>query len=321
MPPPIPLLFGPMLLGAFFNTILYGVMIVQLLVYFQTYKKDSWWLRSFIFYLLIAETLNTGFSIGLLYEPLILKYGQPAATTFFPLMLPAEPIMTVVISTPIQMFIAWRIRVISERSWVPGLVVVLSLVSCGGGTWLAYTVTAIRRFSRKPDLHRPALTWLLASAIADVIITVALVYNLTRRKTGIVQTDDTINKIIRMTVQTGLITAIFAVLDVICFLVLPNTTLNFFWDLALCKLYTNALMSTLNAREGLGRMMSGEHGQTNVLFADNSFLDENKGQGLHLSFRRSRSLDADHSRTINAGRSTQEDIEMGAISVKGAHDI
>lgn len=229
--------------------------------------------------------------------------------------------MTVVISTPIQMFIAWRIRVISTRWWIPGLVVLLSLVSFGGGTWLAYTVTAVQRFARKPELHWPALTWLLASAIADVIITMALVYNLARRKTGFVQTDDTINKIIRMSIQTGFVTAIFAVLDVVCFLVLPNTTLNFVWDLALSKLYANALMSTLNAREDLGRMMSGARGQTNILFADNSFLDGSKVPGLHLSFRRSRSLDASHSRTIDAGQRTQEDTEIGTISAKEVRDI
>ncbi|KXN86822.1 hypothetical protein AN958_09558 [Leucoagaricus sp. SymC.cos] len=264
-----------------------------------------------VVYLLAAETVNAGFSIGLLYEPLILKYGQPAATTFFPI----QPVMTVVISTPIQCFIAWRIKIISGRWWISAVIVVLSFISSAGGFWLAQTVVHVQRFARKPDLHWPALTWLLASAIADVIITISLVYSLAKRRTGFVQTDDTINKIIRTTVQTGLITAIFAVLDVICFLTLPVRNLifafallanlrqhceilfsppspmvimiedstsclisdrNFVWDLALSKLYTNALMSTLNARQSLGRMISGGNGAgqqapTNVLFTDSSY--------------------------------------------------
>ncbi|KAJ3576374.1 hypothetical protein NP233_g461 [Leucocoprinus birnbaumii] len=296
MPPPIPLLFGPMLIGAFFNTTLYGVLILQALLYYQNYKRrDSKWLKLFVLYLVVAETLNSGFSIGLLYEPLILKFGQPAATTFFPLLLPAARLrpalpyssLGIAISTPIQLFIAWRISVINRRWWISAVIGVLALISSSGGIWLAWTVVHVQRFARKPDLHWPALMWLLASAIADVLITVSLVYSLARRKTGFVQTDDTINKIIRMTVQTGLITAIFAVLDVICFLVLPNTTLNFVWDLALSKLYTNALMSTLNARQSLGQMLSpGQSatnystGLTNVLFSDESFMRSHGSHGL-----------------------------------------
>lgn len=45
---------------------------------------------------------------------------------------------------------------------------------------MTVTVTHVRRFARKPELHWPALTWLLASAIADVTITVSLAYNLVR---------------------------------------------------------------------------------------------------------------------------------------------
>lgn len=344
MPPPIPLLFGPMLIGAFFNTTLYGVFVLQTLIYFQAYKKDSRALKLFVTYLIVVETLNAGFSIGLLYEPLILKFGQPAATTFFPLLLPAEPIMTVAISTPIQIFIAWRISVISGKWWVPAIIGILAVISSGGGIWLAQTVVEVQRFARKPDLHWPALMWLLASAIADVIITVSLVYSLAKRKTGFVQTDDTINKIIRMTVQTGLITAIFAVLDVICFLVLPNTTLNFVWDLALSKLYTNALMSTLNARQSLGRLLSGGGGDvahtnvpTNVLFADASFTKSNGGSsegskvaGLHqLSFNATRSKSFDFNRaprsfhTPSSNRRGQypEDIEIGVMSVKEVREM
>jgi len=285
-------------------------MLVQYLTYFQTYK-DSKWLKAFIAYLVLAETLNTGLSIGLLYEPLILKYGQPAATTFFPLVLPAEPIMTVAISTPIQIFIAWRIKIISGRWWIPIIIGILSIISLGGGAWLAYTVIAVQRFVRKPDLHWPALTWLLASAIADVFITATLVFSLTKRKTGFVKTDDIINKIIRMTVQTGLITAIFAVLDVICFLAVPNSTLNFVWDLTLSKLYTNALMSTLNARQALGKMMA----PTNVLFSNDSLL--RSGNTPDFSFARPKSSDIGPSGTFTPSR---RDIEIGIMSVKEVHE-
>ncbi|KAF7430247.1 hypothetical protein PC9H_005949 [Pleurotus ostreatus] len=219
--PSAKLLFGPMLIGVFFNTILYGVLVVQMLLYFQTYK-DSAWIRHFILYLLVLETCNTVFDIAMMYEPLILNFGTPDAITYFP---------------------------------------------TTGGIWTCITVATIRVFSRKPELHWPALTWLLASAIADALITSTLVYSLYKRKTGFKDTDNVIERVIRFTIQTGMITALFAILDVVFFLVSPHTTLNFIWDLALGKLYSNVLMSTLNSRTGWDRIAN-PHANHNVLFGD-----------------------------------------------------
>lgn len=108
-----------------------------------------------------------------------------------------DPLMTVIISTPIQIFIAWRIKIISRASWLALIICFLAIVSLGkfhgakymklrlitilgGGIWLTVTVIHIRRYARKPELHWPALTWLLASAIADVTITISLAFNLVR---------------------------------------------------------------------------------------------------------------------------------------------
>lgn len=252
--PSVELLFGPMLVGTYMNAILYGVMILQVFIYYQTYK-DGIGLRLFVLYLFVAETLNTGLAITMIYEPLVRKYGTLDAVTFFPSMLPTDPITTVLISTPIQIFIAWRIRVISRTTWSALIICILAMISMGGGIWLTRTIINLDRFAKKPMLHWPALTWLIASAVADITITASLCYYLARQKSGFSATDDTINKIIRLTVQTGLITTLFAILDVVCFLVLPHTTINFVWDFALSKLYTNALISTLNARAGWGSLI------------------------------------------------------------------
>ncbi|KAL4248567.1 hypothetical protein AB1N83_014126 [Pleurotus pulmonarius] len=51
-----------------------------------------------------------------------------------------------------------------------------------------------------------------------------------------------------VTLQTGLLTSIFASLDAILFLAIPDTAYNFALDFPLSKLYTNSLLSSLNAR-------------------------------------------------------------------------
>ncbi|KAL0056952.1 hypothetical protein AAF712_016431, partial [Marasmius tenuissimus] len=53
------------------------------------------------------------------------------------------------------------------------------------------------------------------------------------------------------TIQTGALTSICAIIDLILFLVNP-TALHLIFNFTLAKLYTNALMSSLNSRRGWG---------------------------------------------------------------------
>ncbi|KAJ7078730.1 hypothetical protein B0H15DRAFT_1000913 [Mycena belliarum] len=235
-PPALPnvqLSYGPMLIGVFLNMILYGVLLSQVLTYFQVYKMDATWLRVF------------------------LRLGQKPL--LFPTVFMTEPLCVVLVSMPIQIFFAWRIHQLNKSPWIPLAITVLALASFAGGIWTATMVQILRQFAKKPLLHNSALLWFLASCVADVLITVSLVLTLTRKKTGFAATDSVLDKIIRTTIQTGMITAIFSILDVACFMALPHYAVNFVWDLALSKLYSNCLMSTLNARQ---RLNNASHSST-----------------------------------------------------------
>ncbi|KAJ7741757.1 hypothetical protein DFH07DRAFT_51197 [Mycena maculata] len=275
--PNVQLLYGPMIIGVFFNMILYGVLVGQMLAYYQVYKKDALWMRLFVAFLFFVETCNTALDMSMMYQPLILEYGHKPV--FFPsvfmarmwLLLPppwclithprylSEPLCVVLISMPIQLFFAWRIHQLTNSLWIPLVISIFALGSFAGGIWTATMVQILREFAKKPLLHNSALLWFLASCVADVLITISLVMTLTKKKTGFVATDSVLDKIIRTTIQTGMVTAIFSILDVVCFMALPHYAVNFVWDLALSKLYSNCLMSTLNARQKLN---SASHAST-----------------------------------------------------------
>lgn len=264
MPPLFELVFGPMLIGAFLNAILYGIMVMQMFIYYQTYTKDPSWLRYFVLYLFIIETVNTACDVGVVFQPLILEFGKPPI--FFPHMLAAAPIATVMISSPVQIFTAWRIMIISRSKWMGLVISALSLASFAGGLWTTVDVAVFRVFARKPELNRPGVVWFVASAVADVLITGSLIYSLNRRKTGLTYTDSYVNRIIRLTVQTGLVTSFFALTDLVSFLISPETAISFIWDFSLSKLYTNALLSTFNARAGWNHLTENGQNPDNVLF-------------------------------------------------------
>ncbi|KDR84327.1 hypothetical protein GALMADRAFT_111602 [Galerina marginata CBS 339.88] len=307
--PNIKLLFGPMLIGVFVNMILYGILIMQTYHYYQTFKRDAPWIKYLVLYLFILESLNTGCDMAMMWEPLIEKFGQPPK--YFPTLFAAEPIVMVAVSTPIQIFFAWRIKLLTKSNILALIIVALSIVSLAGGTYTTVLIVKIKLFARKPELHWPALVWFLSATVADVMITTVLVMTLSKRKTGFVATDDAVSKIIRMTVQTGMITAFFALGDVIFFMTLPHAALNFLWDLALSKLYANCLLSTLNARESL-QDLSGFHSQQrNVASSGGNRRQDNQTDSpAHILGSSMYELDTHTHKTFN------QDMEYGVTITK-----
>ncbi|KAJ7771219.1 hypothetical protein B0H14DRAFT_3590257 [Mycena olivaceomarginata] len=253
--PPTPQkLLGPYYFGVVLNTFLYGILVLQVITYYQNYKKDKTWLRLFVLYLFVVESVNTGMCVAMIYEPLV---GQ--------FVLPSQPILEAAVFVPVQFFYAWRISVIMRNYIAPAIICMASLASMVGAIWTAVIVAEVKSYLEKPKVDFTALLWSCTAAGADVIITASLFWSLRARKTGIRSTDDTIERIVRNAVQTGAITVAFTLLNTTLFVGLSNSTLSarlhflpprfalifetdFVFDFAIPKLYSNALVSTLNAR-------------------------------------------------------------------------
>jgi len=223
--------------------------VVQCYIYYRTYKRDVKAIRYLVLYLFIMETCNTIINIGLVFEPLVLNFGNPQAFITAPRLLFLDAMSTVLISTPVQYFAAWRIYVVGESIVMPIVITFFGTCSFIGGCALSIAVSILHEWAVFKRFEGAAITWLLGSAVADVLITISLCWSLHRWRTGVKATDDKVSKIVRLTMQTGLLTTIFALLDVIVAVTVHGIALNFVWDLALSKLYTNSLLSTLNARD------------------------------------------------------------------------
>ncbi|THU75798.1 hypothetical protein K435DRAFT_846816 [Dendrothele bispora CBS 962.96] len=282
-PPTVTEVYAPIFVGAFLSTALYGLFVAQSFTYLQTSRGDKKWMKLLILYLFIAETANTIFDIGMVYEPLLLKFGDLNVVANSPLFLRADGVVTALISTPSQMFMAWRIRVVMQ-SWIPFFLVMgFALASLSASIWLAVEVTNSPQFQSFDDFRGAPTTWLVTSAAADILIAVCLVWGLSRKRTEVSQLNDQIDRIIRFAIQTGAITAIAALADAIVFVSVPHTTIFFSWDLCLSKLYSNTLLSSINARNSW-RLRNSQQSRMppNALY-DSSELSSDPGNAWRLS--------------------------------------
>ncbi|KAJ3832190.1 hypothetical protein F5878DRAFT_24090 [Lentinula raphanica] len=142
----------------------------------------------------------------------------------------------------------------------------------------------------------------LPSAIAcDLVITLAMVYNLYKSRTGLKKTDHVLNMLIIFTVNTGLITVVLSTASLICFLVLPQSILIYValyvaLETILPKCYLNSFLATLNSREFLREQMSTE-------ITDRT-IENLSAKSRTLHFDRNPDLSSGSSETMSYVRST-----------------
>ncbi|KAI0795318.1 hypothetical protein BC629DRAFT_1592810 [Irpex lacteus] len=274
---PATVTYGPIFIGVIFNILLYGVMITQMFLYFTVYKRDKPWMKIFVCLLFLCDTLNTAFDIAFVYIPLVTKYGDVQALSYATWIFSTDPAMTAIIALMVQSFFAWRVKVLTNNWPLVAFISCCSIAQWCGGLGTSIACGIVPEFIHFQNFKVIVIIWLAFSATADTVITGALVWHLRKHKTGFTSTDDVVNKIIRLTVQTGMITALCAIVDLIAFLASPGG-IHLVFNLPLAKLYTNSLMSSLNSRAGwkygnsVGRALNGggdSEGQRSVLNESN----------------------------------------------------
>ncbi|KAJ7938473.1 hypothetical protein B0H13DRAFT_2572679 [Mycena leptocephala] len=140
-----------------------------------------------------------------------------------------DPAMTGIIGAMVQLFYAWRIHTLTGNLWIVALICICALTNAFGGLASAAAIAFVPQFSHFQEFQVTVICWLMSAAVGDVIITATLV-----------------------TIQTGMITSVCSVIDLGLFLG-DSSGMHLLFNLPLAKLYSNSLMSSLNARGGWRR--------------------------------------------------------------------
>ncbi|KAF8972175.1 hypothetical protein BDZ97DRAFT_1913406 [Flammula alnicola] len=182
-----------LLVGFFANWALYGVLSLQVYLYYSAFPKDrlplkatdvcSWFRKSEI----LDQVDTSWFSI---------------------------PIMTGIIASVAQGFYCYRIAVITQSKYIAALIMLFSLFQLGGAIAIGVQTKRAGLFSRVFVSDQSLVTtgiWEAGSAACDLLIAGIMTYYLRRRDTGLKQTHDVISRIIRLTIETGSVTATLAI--------------------------------------------------------------------------------------------------------------
>jgi len=251
---------GALLIGATFALFLFGIVTLQVHLYYSTFKEDKWFMKAFVALVWTLELAQTCCIAAEVYTTTITKFGRPEL--LFPFRyLGGSTAIGGCIALCVHCFFSarvWRVLPIPWRYIGVGCAL-LALVRCAGSIALGYNA------ARAPSIEYYRETWgwlimslLVAGAALDVIIACSMMgYLVTQRNKVFKRTVSLIDRLIQYTICTGLLTSITAMTVFITYLTGADNLIWIAIYTILSKLYSNSVLAALNGRASLRESTSG----------------------------------------------------------------
>ncbi|KDR77234.1 hypothetical protein GALMADRAFT_139245 [Galerina marginata CBS 339.88] len=265
--PPIPAdigrIAGPLLIGHLLNWALFGILCMQTYLYYLAFGNDPLRSRLIVFGVFLFEAVQTFLLTQSAFHEFAEGFGNllfldRIGTIWF-----SVPIMGGIVAFVVQAFYAYRVSILAQSKIVPSFIVLLAFVQLGGA--IATGVESKRAIFNSRFLGKASYItvgiWNGGSALCDVIIAICMIVYLSRRNTGMKQTNAILSKIIRLAIETGSVTAIIAILT-FALAILPGHPTYYMATVALLgKLYANSMLVVFNSRMKIGSEKNGSSAQ------------------------------------------------------------
>ncbi|PBK58837.1 hypothetical protein ARMSODRAFT_1027954 [Armillaria solidipes] len=227
---PIERVSGPLIVGYLLHWGLFGTLSVQLYLYYLAFPKDGQFIKCLVYGIYIVEFVQT---ILVAHDAFVMfgyDFGDLEALTGMHFNWLIVPIMTAIPACVGQGFYSYRIFVLSRSRTVPALVSCVSLTSS-----VAAIITSVYSF-QAGNITK------LNNRKTSIVV------GLTRHNASFRQTQILVTKIIRLTIETGSVTAVVALLTLILFFAFPHELFYRTAAIIMPKLYTNTVYMVLNSR-------------------------------------------------------------------------
>ncbi|KAJ7652810.1 hypothetical protein DFH06DRAFT_1205747 [Mycena polygramma] len=255
--------FTPFILAITLCAPLWGVNVAQAQSYYRTYPDDAKKLKFLVGFCVFLNTAQLGVLAYTVYFWLItcrLPENYPLLGSLKRSMVPSY--LTYFLTTVVQSFYAVRVWFVSHKNrYLVSAIMFLSITQMASGfalcTYMATIDKLVAVYSHFN--HIAGSLELGSSMLCDLLITISLVYYLRGSSSGFKGTQGAVNKIIMYSINTGMVTNVFALVNLVTWLAAPRT--DFTWAVfhfALGKIYVNSMLVSLNARAGIRKLIHSE---------------------------------------------------------------
>ncbi|RDB20391.1 hypothetical protein Hypma_012528 [Hypsizygus marmoreus] len=251
--------YGAILLGSFFATLFSGIIITQVIVYFNTFPDDSRRVRALVVFLWCLDILHMSLIWATMWNYFIAHFGDLDYIDIIPWSFSLTILFTGITTITVQWFFIHRIFLLSKRNWfltIPLLCLSIArLVSAIVTTAEMFVLRSLAEFKRTVGFLFTLGLAILSGT--DILITISLVFLLYRSRTGTPSSiNHVINSLILYTFETATLTCVGAIASMICWLTMETNLVFLGVYFVISKFYAISILVTLNARQSHRRERS-----------------------------------------------------------------
>ncbi|KIM37563.1 hypothetical protein M413DRAFT_448372 [Hebeloma cylindrosporum] len=245
---------GALEIGSLFSAFLFGIVTLQTYNYYNTFRDDGWRTKALVAAIWLLEAGHTaGISFDV-YRVSITYYGKPQLLGKF-VGIGSTTCIGGAISLLVQGFFSTRLwRLLPKPySFLGPFCIFISFVKFVATVYLTVEGTTLADVT----VYHKRNDWLIsstlvASVVTDVIIAASMIYYLLRKRgKSMKRVGKIIDRLIGFTIRSGFVTSLGAIVLLITFQVKPNSLIWMAVYTFYAKLYSNSLLSALNARKEL----------------------------------------------------------------------
>ncbi|KAK1222345.1 hypothetical protein PQX77_014823 [Marasmius sp. AFHP31] len=251
IPPSIATATGPLLLGYLCNWGLFGALSVQIYLYYNAFPNDALKFQILVYGVYIIELVQTILVTHDVFAIFAYGYGNMDALDNVHLYWFHGCTVPGFVGFMVQTCFAYRIFLLSRSKAISIIITITALTELAASQASAFYVKRNGTWSNVANDKTmvPAVgIWLGGNAFCDILVALSMTYVLSKYNGGFTETRNRVNRIIRLTMETGSLTALFTLLHLILFVVVPSKNYHMTPDICLAKLYSNSLLVAFNSR-------------------------------------------------------------------------
>ncbi|KAF4563899.1 hypothetical protein EYR40_002950 [Pleurotus pulmonarius] len=209
--------------------------VVQFFLYLKNYPKDNRWIRVTVWSTFSVETVITVLTGIASWNTFGVGWGNNNIFLIIDKSWTPLPILNSLPAMIVQTFFAWRIWKLTRKMWIACLITTLAVV----GSAIAWY------YNIRIDMMGRRLEAVLSVGAYSSVYQA-------RESTSVARTAATLMNIMKFTIETGLITAMWSILELTLWLSMPGN--SFHWILWVLLVRSKATVKTLSSFLARGRI-------------------------------------------------------------------
>ncbi|KAJ7717292.1 hypothetical protein B0H16DRAFT_1740682 [Mycena metata] len=242
------------------NWALFATLTVQLYLYYQAFPTDRIFIKGLVYIVYCISLIQVTLVTIDAFNTFGYGFGDPSALTTAQFKWLVAPVLGGIVTCVVQSFYASRLYKLSGSRIVPSILVFTPSLQAalGMGTTGIFNGVSGRKLLKsnllKPGGTLPAsltttgVLFLAGNASIDIIIAGCMTYYLLKIDTGFRRTHALVTKLIRLSIETGVLTALIAVLELALFFGIPGKLYYTVPTKSISMVYANTMFAVLNSR-------------------------------------------------------------------------